>query len=322
MKSNLKKGLSFGIFGVFAESILPIVIKLKPNEVDSIFYAWTTLIVESFILIPIILIEINSNKKKKQDFPENLHISNPSLSNRRIIFYNLATGLIFSIALILHYWGLTFTDAILSSIVLKSSILYSMLIGWIFLKENVSWQQAIFTLVLLFGVIFSISRGFSVQIDFNSGGLILLGVPLLWMAGHVFTKRLMKHEVGSPYQIVFWRTLCGSIFIGVYYILFYPINNFILYFEPGYLLSFLFGGLCYTCIHICWYKVLQYIDLAKSTAIYGLTPIVTSVFAIFLLNEELSWYYLVGIVLVVGSIYFIYREKKIHQEKDNIGKKD
>lgn len=333
MDSKLKKGLLFGLMGVVAESFLPIVTNSRPTVLDPIYFAWFTLIFETLFIFPVMLLEktiskknvlsdpvkkgslvkaISAEEKAILETPETVSTSSPQNlfypTKFRIFGANILIGIIFSIALIIHYYALQSSGAILGSIVLKSSILYSMLLGWMFLKERVSRSQLIYTVFLLMGVIYSLTEGFTAIVSVNVGGLILLLVPLLWMVGHLFTKFLMRHEIGQPMEIVFWRVFIGAGLVGLFYWIVFPNKEILLFMEWQNLQFLMLGGFVYCCIHVCWYKVIQFIDLSKSTVIYALTPIITSILSTVILKETFSLFYLVGIGMVIFSIIMIYRE--------------
>ena len=59
-----------------------------------------------------------------------------------------------------------------------------------------------------------------------------------------------------------------------------------------------------------WYKTLSYIDIGKAGVINSLTPIITAFFSFLLLGELFTIFHLIGIVIVIISIYMIVREKK------------
>ncbi|MEJ2296293.1 MAG: EamA family transporter, partial [Candidatus Lokiarchaeota archaeon] len=60
----------------------------------------------------------------------------------------------------------------------------------------------------------------------------------------------------------------------------------------------------------CWYKTLSYLDVSKATIILSPTPIVTAIFASFILGEVFTIFHLIGTILVIISIYAIVRQKQ------------
>lgn len=307
MNKNAKKGLLFGSFGVIAESFLPVVTNMRPAALDAFYFAWFTMIFETIFIFPLMMIERKKFKKKLSLMETE---NDAKLSKNQIILFNIIIGVIFAGALIIQFYALPIAGAILSSIVLKSSLIFSMLIGVVFLHEKVSKQQVIFTLTLLFGLFFTLTNGFAAVVELNIGAILLFFLPLLWMFGHYFTKKLMDVQKSPPMTIVIFRTAIGSLVLGVFYIIAFRNQSTLLFLVPENLLSLLLAGAVYSSIHICWYKVLQYMDLSKSTTIYALTPIVTSIFALLILSEKFTIIHLIGIVVVIISILFFYREPK------------
>ncbi|WP_457919820.1 DMT family transporter [Candidatus Lokiarchaeum ossiferum] len=313
MNKNTKKGLMFGAFGVIAESFLPVVTNLRPDALDAFYFAWFTMIFESIFIFPLMIAE-RKKFKNKLYLMENATELETKLSRNQIILSNIIIGIIFAVALIIQFYALPIAGAILSSIVLKSSLIFSMLIGVVLLHEKVTKQQLVFTLTLLFGLFFTLTNGFAAVVEMNIGAIMLFFLPLLWMFGHYFTKKLMDVQKSPPMTIVISRTAIGSLVLGIFYVIAFPDRSIFILLDLQNLLSLLLAGVVYSIIHICWYKVLQYMDLSKSTTIYALTPIVTSIFALIILNEKFTVIHLIGITVVIISILFFYRE---HPKKEN-----
>ena len=59
-----------------------------------------------------------------------------------------------------------------------------------------------------------------------------------------------------------------------------------------------------------WYRTLSYIPIGKSGVIMSLTPISSAFFSWIILGEEITYFHLIGISIMIVSIYMIVREKK------------
>ena len=108
--------------------------------------------------------------------------------------------------------------------------------------------------------------------------------------------------------MVFVRNLLsGSILISTYFI-FYPIENIGLLFIPINIFYYVIMGIVYGFDLFAWYKVLSYFDVSKASVLAAPTPIITAFFAIFL-GEIFTIFHMIGMTIIIISIYFIVREK-------------
>jgi drug/metabolite transporter (DMT)-like permease len=60
-----------------------------------------------------------------------------------------------------------------------------------------------------------------------------------------------------------------------------------------------------------WYKTISYLDISIATQLTSLTTIVSAFFGMLILGEEFTVFHIIGTGIVICSIYFIFREKKI-----------
>ena len=63
-----------------------------------------------------------------------------------------------------------------------------------------------------------------------------------------------------------------------------------------------------------WYRTLSYIQIGKAAVIMSLTPISSAIFSLIILGDEITYFHLIGIIIVIVSIYVIVREKDDEKE--------
>jgi len=63
-----------------------------------------------------------------------------------------------------------------------------------------------------------------------------------------------------------------------------------------------------------WYRTLSYISIGKAGVIMSLTQITSAFFSWIILGDEITYFHLIGITIVIVSIYMIIREKKNEKE--------
>jgi drug/metabolite transporter (DMT)-like permease len=288
----------------------PIIANSRPTEFDAYLFAAMTCIVESIIFLPIMIIERRKLKIAKNNNPEKI-IEIESLLNgwkkhKTIIIY---IGINFGIAQILFFLGYQFAGAINGSLAQKTTVIFSLLFGYLINKEQISKSQIIFSMILLFGLVIAITQGSFNLLEFNLGVLILLIVSTIWMLAHALTKPVFDKKEATPIQFVFLRNFISGIILFSTYFLFFPLENINLLFNSLNIFYYVSMGAVYGFDLFCWYKVLSYIDVSKASVLAAPTPIVTAFFAIFL-GEIFTFFHLIGLIIIIISIYFIVREKK------------
>jgi len=218
-------------------------------------------------------------------------------------------GINFGVAQILFFQSFQLAGAINGSLAQKTTVIFALLFGYIINKESIKKSQILFSFLLLFGLTLAITQGSFNLLEFNLGVVLMLITAAIWMLGHAITKTVFDKNEASPIQLVFSRNALSGIILFSSYFLFFPLENFNLLFNPINIFYFLAMGVVYSIDLFCWYKVITYLDVSKASVLGSPTPIVTAFFAIFL-GEIFTFFHLIGLFIIIISIYFIVREKK------------
>lgn len=287
----------------------PIIANTRPPELDSYIFAAMTCIVETLVFFPIMLFERKGIKKSLKNNPDN-RLELESLlhgwkKHKPLLLY---LGINFGIAQILFFLGYQLAGAINGALAQKTTVIFSLLFGFLINKEKIKRTQVIFSFLLLFGLTLAITQGSFNLLEFNVGVVIMLITATLWMLAHAITKPIFGKKEATPIQMVFVRNLLsGAILISTYFI-FYPIENIGLLFVPINIFYYIIMGIVYGFDLFCWYKVLSFFDVSKASVLAAPTPIITALFAIFL-GEIFTIFHLIGSTIIIVSIYFIVRDK-------------
>jgi drug/metabolite transporter (DMT)-like permease len=312
--TNTKKGLLFGGLGVFLVGFQPIVANARPQSLDAFIFAAMTCLVEAIMFFPLMIIEIkkkNSNNNNIKGIVSKITVWQNWKKNSWLL---VLIGIIFGLNQLLFFIGYNLAGAINGSLTQKTSIIFGLIFGVLILKEKITKLQVIFSTILLVGLFLAITQGSfttSNNFDIVFGVLILLFITILWMLGHTMTKSMFDRNEMTPTQMVFVRNIIsGMILITIYFIVF-PIDKLNLFHNPVNIFFFIAMGVVYGSGLFCWYKTLSYLDVSKATIIVSPTPIVTSLFASFILGESFTVFHLIGVFLVIISIIMIVKQKKI-----------
>ena len=312
MSNNLKKGLIFGVIGTILVGFQPIVAN-SAISIDSHVFAAMTCLIEAIIFLPLMILEMRMNKRKingNADLKANMSIL---ASVKKNFWLLLFIGIIFSVNQLLFFIGYRLAGAINGSLTQKASVFFGLLYGFLLLKEKISKIQIIFSFVLFIGLVIAITQGTFNFLNFNSdiliGILIVLLITALWMFGHTLTKKLFSRNELTPTQMVFIRNMLSGVILIITYFSFSPVDLGVFY-NPYNQFFFIIMGTVYGLGLFCWYKTLSYLDVSNATIVLSPTPIVTAVFATFLLGELFTIFHLIGSIIVIFSIVLIVKQGK------------
>ena len=313
VSKNLKKGIIYGVIGVFLIGLQPVIADSRPSEIDPFIFAAITALIEMIIFFPLFLFERKKLKKNILDHSENSRKLQSQLNGwkkKENIILLIIIGISFSIVPVLLYIGFEMANAIPSALALKSEIIFALLFGFLILKEKITKTQIFFSVVLFLGLIIAISKGNLNLLEFNIGVVILIISVAIFTFIHTLTKiGLNRNELFST-QIVFFRNLLSGTILLLIYIIVFPLENLWIVVDPLNFLYFILMGLDYGFSLFFWYKTLSYIDIGKAAIINSITPIITAFFAFIILGEVFTIYHLIGLSIIIFSIVMIVREKE------------
>ncbi len=312
MSNNRKKGLIFGAVGTILVGFQPIIAN-SAKSIDSHVFAAMTCLIEATIFLPLMILEMRMNKRKERRNPDVMS-NNSILTSLKKNFWLIAfIGIIFSINQLLFFVGYRLAGAINGSLTQKTSVFFGLLFGFLLLKEKISKIQIVFSIVLFLGLLIAITQGSLNFLTFNTdvliGVLILLLITALWMFGHTMTKQLFSRNDFTPTQMVFIRNMLSGVVLIITYFIFSPVDLSV-FFNPYNQFFFIIMGTVYGLGLFCWYKTLSYLDVSNATIVLSPTPIVTAIFATFILGEFFTPFHLIGAALVIFSIIIIIKQKK------------
>lgn len=310
---NLRKGIIFASICIFTIGLQPVISNARPSKIDPYLFGAITALIEAIFFFPIFLIERGKLKRELSNNPI-LHKKNSSLihgwkkkSNVRMI---IIIGITFSAVPILLYIGYELAGSIISSLTMKSEIIFALIFGFLFLKEKISKVQILFCFLLFLGLVIAITGGSLNLLEFNLGVLILLFSTLLFTFVHTLTKISFERNELFPSQVVFLRNLISGVLLTILYFLIFPLENLAIIIDPYNFIFFLLMAIDYGASLYLWYKALTYIQIGKSTIIISLTPIVSAFFSFIILGEIFTFFHLIGTIIIIFSIFMIIREKK------------
>ena len=310
---NLKKGIIFASICIFTIGLQPVISIARPDIIDPYLFGAITALIEAIIFFPIFLIERGKLKRDLLNDPI-INKKNSSLihgwkkkSNIKVI---IIIGLTFSAVPILLYIGYELAGPIISSLTMKSEIIFALMFGFLLLKEKISKVQILFCVLLFSGLVIAIIGDSLNTLEFNLGVLILLFSVIIFTIVHTLTKIGFERNELFPSQVVFLRNLISGILLTILYFLIFPLENFAIIIDPYNFMFFLIMAIDYGASLYLWYKALTYIQIGKASIIISLTPIVSAFFSFVIFGKMFTLFHLIGTIIVIFSIFMIVRGKK------------
>ncbi|MGE5400969.1 MAG: DMT family transporter [Ignavibacteriales bacterium] len=176
----------------------------------------------------------------------------------------------------------------------------------IFLKEKAGIRTIAGLVIAFCGVVVIATRGDVFNFRFhNPEGIILaLGSSVIWGAYWVLNI-IDKRDPAVKLFGAFWT---GTLYSAIYVAFFdtFSLNN------PVYLLGAAYTGIFEMGItFFLWMKGLALSkNRAKTSTLAYLSPFLSLIFITFVLGEKISFYSIIGLVLIIGGILFQQTERK------------
>lgn len=206
-----------------------------------------------------------------------------------------------SIPFLLYFKGLSITTPIQAAFIHKTMFIYVAILAVIFLREKISKGFLIGGLMLLIGNILLLRI---IPHQFGLGDLLIFLATLFWAAENILSKHLLKE---LPSRIV----ICGRMFFGSIFIFIFWISTGQAHLALSLNLEqlawviitsiFLFGYV------VTWYTGLKYIKVSMAATILLLASPITILLSLIVLNEGMLLTQSIGIILIVLSVFLIYR---------------
>lgn len=231
------------------------------------------------------------------------------LKNIKVIKKNFYPILLMSITSIsifnsVVYYSLNFTQVLNGALMISTIPVLIVFISFLFKTEKINFSQVLGLILSITGVLTIITRlDFTklIHLDLNKGDLWLLVAMLSWA---IYSTMLRTHKTDLKYlSFISVIVSIGLIFLFPQFLL--EINNhqIIRFNFPVFLITsyvVLFAGLG---SYILWNKAVVIVGPNKAGIFLHLMPVFSSFMAIFLLNEKLMNFHIIGAIVIIVGIY-------------------
>ena len=210
-----------------------------------------------------------------------------------------------------EFWGLAFSSASDVALLITSESIFTAVLSWILLRERFKLLTVFALLVGMFGVYLIVERSLVPNIPSGGGSLRILG-DVLVIVGLVceafYTVRGKSLLVKHPPLLITAAAIVGSALVWI------PIaGGEVLYsgWHPLSITAWL--GLGWLAImstvvaYLAWFKGLEKIEGSAAASTLFVQPLLGTILAIVLLNDQILPTTIIGGLLIIVSVYLISR---------------
>jgi drug/metabolite transporter (DMT)-like permease len=261
-------------------------IRIALMELPPLTVAAVRFILASSLMVPLVLLHHRSSGSRiaRRDLPILL-----GLSVFQIFMPNLLQNV-----------GLEYTTASVSSVLQSTTPVFTLLLSFALLKENVGWREVLGVTVGMIGVTLLSTGGDLTNLAGSEvfGNILQVGVAASYAMSGIVGKTLLKKY--SPIVVVTFTFVIGGSMLTGLAILFerslWPASLSNHAIIAILLLSFLY------CIGlVCWYDVLQRTGVFRLYVLLFTMPIMAILISIIVLNETFTVLdILFSIIIMVG----------------------
>jgi drug/metabolite transporter (DMT)-like permease len=223
-------------------------------------------------------------------------------------------GLLGFLGITFHQWlqsnALKTSEAGTTAWIVATTPVFMALLGWLVLKEGLSWIKITGILLAAAGVLLVVTHGDLTVISLSGfgkpGDILILISALNWAVFSVLSRRGLKQHPAA--RLMFFVMSLGWVFTTI--LLFSgPGLREIPHLTPNGWLSLAFLGiLCSGLAYIAWYDALQAMSAAQAGVFLYFEPLVTIIVAAFILDEPITWASLGGGAIILFGVWLVNRE--------------
>jgi drug/metabolite transporter (DMT)-like permease len=232
-------------------------------------------------------------------------------------------GLLGFLGIAFHQWlqstGLVTAHALSTSLIVATTPIFMALLGWLFLKEELTWFQLLGIGLSTFGVLLVITKGdltslFSGHFGTIGDFLILISAPN-WATFSILSRRgLQKYPAAG---MMFYVMSFGWLFSSILFLGSGKFHQIQLLSINGWLAVIFLGIFCSGIAYIFWYDALQTLPVTQTGAFLYIEPIVTVIVAGVVLGETMVFSAFIGGIIILCGVWMVNR-RNLHLKKVNL----
>ncbi|MGB5910983.1 MAG: DMT family transporter [Promethearchaeia archaeon] len=297
-RPNRNRGILLSLISLFLLGILPIISNSRPSDLNALDYAFYLSLWELICAVPLFIFEFS--KKNSGIFQKSVDWK---IRKKTYLIMGIA-GFIFSISTFFYVFAFETAGTVSAAIAIQTYPLFSILWEFILFRKKKRLGEIVFTLIMIIGIYYLGTEGTWLISGFSPWFAVALIVPFLWGIAHVTIKNTLDTSPITPNQVTFFRVLISSIILFGISSLINRITNIfdgLLNFEFQ-LFGFLMGIVYYLEL-VNWFYAVKHVDVSVASTVTTPTPMITMIFALFILKESIEVYQIIAMLIVFISLY-------------------
>ena len=248
-------------------------IRIALTELPPLTVAAIRFILASFLIVPVTMFHYHGGASgiSRRDLP---------------ILFGLAIAQIF-IPNFLQNVGLEYTTASVSSVLQSTTPVFTLLLSFTFLKENVGLRDLVGVTVAMLGVVLLSTAGNVANLSGSVflGNLLQVGVAVSYAVSGIVGKRLLKKY--QPMFIVTLTFVLGGGLLTIFAVVFER-NMWPATLSNEVILALLLLSFMYCVGLVCWYDVLQRTGVFRLYVLLFTMPVLAVLISVVVLRESFT----------------------------------
>ena len=226
------------------------------------------------------------------------------IKNRKAMYIRSVSGL-----LGLSFWYLSVIYLDISKALALSQVMpiFICILSILFLGEKVGAFRWSAIFVGLIGAITIINPDAK---NWNNIGLLYIFLGTLF-ASIMFVSLRKLGKTENPVATAFWYNLFGAIVFSAYCLIFLSLQNI----NSSIWVILLIIGLMASVQQICMSLSHTYATASSLASVHYITIPIGVIFGVFIFDEKIDLYFMIGTLLIVGSTLFILYRENISRKK-------
>jgi len=220
-------------------------------------------------------------------------------------FILLVASVVLSLHFLIQAFGLQYTSATNTAWLVATIPVFIAILSALFLKERLSSFKIGGIALATFGVILLVSGGKLTSLGslHSVGDWIILSSGITWGVYTIITRNVTR--TNNPLAVSLTILIVPTLFLNAYSAYTTPVSK-ILDLPINIIIALIFLGVfCLGLAHWFWLEGLSRKGATEVGVYIYIEPVVTTIVAIPLLNEQLTLFTILGAALIIGGVYIV-----------------
>ena len=213
-----------------------------------------------------------------------------------------------------HQWlqsnGLKTAQASTTAWIVATSPVFIAILGWLILKEKLTWLQSSGIALAMLGVIAVVSKGELSNIaigKFGSyGDFLILISAINWAVFSILSRRGLKNHPST--MMTLWIMTIGWLLTSVAFVVNKNYIDVPLLDLRGWVAIIFLGIFTTGLAYITWFDALAQLPAAQTGAFLFVEPLTSMVVAAIILNEQITLVSVLGGAIILVGIWLVNRQ--------------